>query len=54
MTKQDILDKPGNSNFESVAHCRDGVIFHPHTPPNYGCHGLHDDDDWTCKSVGMD
>ena len=49
-----MLGEPSNSYYGFIAHCRDGVIFHSHVLCNDGCHGIHDDDDWTCKSVGMD
>ena len=54
MTGQDVLADPSNSHFGFVAHCRDGVIFHPHILCNDCYHGLHDDDDWTVKSFGTD
>ena len=49
-----MLGDPSNCHFGFIAHCRDGVIFHPHILCNDGCHGLHDDDNWTCKIFGMD
>ena len=54
MTGQDVLGEPSHCHFAFITHCRDGVIFYPYILHNDGCHGLHDDDDWTCKSVGMD
>ena len=54
MTRQEALGEPSNSQFESIAYHRDGVIFHSHILCNDSCHGLHDDDDCTCSSVGMD
>ena len=54
MTGKDVLGKPRTSHFGYIAHGRDDIIFYPHIICNHGCHGLHDDYDCTCKSVGMD
>ena len=53
MTGLDVLDKPSNCHFGFITHCRNGVIFHPYILHNDGCHGLHNDDNWTGKIFGM-
>ena len=54
MTGLDVLDESSNHHFGFIAHCRESVIFHPHILHNDGCHGLHNDDNWTGKIFGMD